>query len=187
VIRGLAEALDSLQVGADYRPALERMVSAAGSRAADVLQTFCVELLEAREAALPEAEAVALAAARRWLRRERLDDAVLAPLSLTDDSGKERERPLQALPCPIPAARRQIRWGRRDDAVSIPPAPDADLVQAAVRALPLPERRAIQAVYGVSGPRRRGRRSRELLRLTERALAHLREVLPREHFVAEMF
>jgi len=51
----------------------------------------------------------------------------------------------------------------------------------------MPERRAIQACYGIVGPRRRGRRSREVLRLAERAVAHLREVLPREQIAANLF
>jgi hypothetical protein len=186
-VTNLDALLDELQVGADYRPVLERLLAAAGSRAADCLQEFAVTLLQAREAALPQPEAVALAGARRWMRRQRLDAALLEPLSLPDDSGRERERPLRALPAPIPASRAQIRWGRRADTLSIPAhAPDADLA-AAVRALPMPERRAIQACYGVSGPRRRGRRSRELLRLAERGVAHLREVLPQEHFAANLF
>ena len=179
--------LDELQVGADYRPLLSRLLAAAGQRAPDLAQTFFCELLEARERDLPEPEAVALAACRRWMRRERIDAAVLEPLSLPADSGRERERELAPLPCPIPASRAQIRWGRRDEAVSIPvPAPHADLV-AAVRRLPLPERRAIQACFGVGGPRRRGRRSRELLRLAERAVAHLREVLRPEQIAANLF
>jgi hypothetical protein len=178
--------LDELHVGEPYRPLLERLLACTGSRAGDALQEFAVTLLQAREEGRPEPEALGLAACRRWLRRERLDDAVLAPLSLTDDSGKERERPLQALPCPIPAARRQIRWGRRAQHASMPVAPDADL-RGAVRALPLPERRAIQACFGIVGPRRRGRRSREVLRLAERGLAHLREVLRPEHFAVNLF
>lgn len=183
----LPELLDALHVGADYRPLLSRLLQCAGSRAGDCLQEFAVRLLEAREAGLPEPESVALAACRRWLRRENLDSRLLEPLTLTDEAGKERERELAPLPCPIPAARRQLHWGRRHEHASIPVAPpDADLA-AAVRALPMPERRAIQACYGVTGPRRRGRRSHELLRLAERALAHLREVLPPEHFAAKLF
>jgi len=184
----LSELLDTLHVGADYRPLLSRLLAAAGQRAADALQEFAVTLLEAREAGLPEPESLALAACRRWLRRARIDDAVLAPLSLPDADGRERERWLEPLPMPAPAVRRQLRWGRRNDDASIPvaPAPHADLA-AAVRSLPLPERRAVASIYGVGGPKRRGRRSRELLQLAERALAHLREVLPREQIAAKMF
>jgi len=183
----LPELLTELRVGADYRDWLSRLVQCAGSRAADVAQTFCVELLEAREAGRPEAEAVALAAVRRWMRRERLDAALLEPLALPDADGREHERRLEPLPMPAPAVRRQLRWGRRDDDASIPVAPpDADLA-AAVRALPMPERTAIAAVFGVGGARRRGRRSRELLALAERALAHLREVLRPEHFAVNLF
>ena len=183
----LSELLDALHVGADYRPLLSRLLACAGSRAADALQTFCLELLQARELALPEPESVALSAARRWLRRARIDAALLEPLVLPDADGRERERALRPLPCPIPAARRQIRWGRRDGAVIIPqPAPDADLA-AAVRRLPLGERRAIAACFGVGGPRRRGRRSRELLALAERGVAHLREALPQEQIAAKLF
>jgi len=186
----LDKILDELHVSADYRELVERLVAAAGSRGADLAQTFFCELLEARERDLPQPEAVALSACRRWLRRERIDDRLLEPLTLTDEAGKERERErrLEPLPAPIPASRAQIKWGRGAQHASIPvaPAPDADLA-AAVRALPMPERRAIQACYGVTGPRRRGRRSHELLRLAERALAHLREVLPPEHFAAKLF
>jgi len=188
VIRGLAEALDGLGVPSEYRQALERLVAAAGQRAPDLAQTFFCELLEARERYLPEPEALALAAARRWFKRARIDDAVLAPITHEDDSGREHERALQPLPMPAPQVRRQLRWGRRHEHASIPVAPahDADLA-AAVRRLPMPERRAIQACYGIVGPRRRGRRSRELLALAERGLEHLREVLPQEHFAAKMF
>ena len=185
--QNLDALLDELQVGADYRPLLARLLQCAGSRAADCLQEFAVTLLQMREAALPEPESVALAAARRWLKRARIDDHLLTPLSLPDADGRERERALRPLPAPIPAARRQIRWGRRDDTLSIPDsAPDADLA-AAVRSLPLPERRAVASIYGVGGPRRRGRRSRELLALAERAVAHLREVLPPERIAANLF
>jgi hypothetical protein len=185
-VRSLAEALDSLRVGEPYHEPLGRLVALAGARAADCLQEFALRLLEAREAGLPEAEAVGLAAARRWLRRERLDDARLAPLTLEGDDGKERERPdVQPLPPPLPASRAQIAWGRRPDAKSAPPPPPPDgYLAAAVRALPTPEKRAIAAIYGVGGAPRRGRRSRELLALAERALARLREVLAREHVVA---
>lgn len=184
----LSELLDALHVAPCYHELLARLVAAAGSRGADLAQTFFCELLEARERDLPEPEALALAACRRWLRRQRLDDGMLAPLVLSGAEGKERERRLEPLPAPIPASRAQIRWGRRDDAVSRPPAPahDADLVQA-VRALPAPERRAVNALYGITAPRRRGRRSRELLALAERAVERLRQVLPQEHFVVEMF
>jgi hypothetical protein len=186
-VRGLAEALDSLRVGEPYRETLERLVALAGARAADCLQEFALRLLEAREAGLPEAEAVGLAAARRWLRKQRIDDARLAPLTLEGDAGRPRERALAPLPLPAPAVRRQIRWGRRSDAKSAPPPPpDADLLEA-VRTLPPGERRAIGAVYGIGGPPRRGRRSRELRRLAERAVARLREVLPSEQIAAEMF
>jgi hypothetical protein len=179
--------LAELRVAPDYRPLLSRLLACAGSRAGDLAQEFALRLLEAREAGLPEPESVALAAARRWLKRARIDAALLEPLALPDDDGKERERRLEPLPCPIPAARRQIRWGRRDDTLSIPaPAPDADLV-AAVKALPLPERRAIQACFGVTGPKRRGRRSREVLRLAERAVERLRQALPPEHFAVNLF
>jgi len=179
--------LDELHVGADYRPVLERLLACAGSRAADCLQEFCLHLIQGREASLPQPESVAMAAARRWLRRQRLADSLLEPLTLTGDDDRERERALQPLPAPIPAARRQIRWGRRNDTLSIPvPAPDADLREA-VRSLPMPERRAIQACYGITGPKRRGRRSRELLALAERGVARLREVLLPEHFAAKLF
>ena len=183
----LDKILDELHVSADYRELVERLVAAAGSRAGDALHEFALHLIQAREEGRPEPEALGLAACRRWLKRARIDDAVLAPIAREDDSGREHERALQPLPAPIPAARRQIRWGRRDDTLSIPaPAPDADLA-AAVKALPLPERRAIQAVYGVTGARRRGRRSRELLALAERAVERLREVLPPEQIAAKMF
>jgi len=186
-IPNLSELLDALHVGADYHELVKRLLQCAGQRAPDLAQTFFCELLEARELALPEPESVALAAARRWLRRQRLDAALLAPLALTGDDGKERERALQPLPAPIPAARRQIRWGRRHEHASIPvPVHDADLA-AAVRSLPLGERRAVQACFGVGGPKRRGRRSREVLRLAERGVAHLREVLPPEQIAAKMF
>jgi len=187
-ISNLPELLDSLHVGADYRPLLSRLLAAAGQRAPDLAQEFALHLLEAREANLPEPEAVALAAARRWLRRERIDDAVLEPLSLPDDSGRERERELRPLPMPAPQVRRQLRWGRRHEHTNIPVAPahNASLA-AAVRALPLGERRAIQACFGVGGPKRRGRRSRELLRLAERAVARLRQASPQEQIAAKMF
>jgi len=179
--------LDELHVGADYRPVLERLLACAGQRAADCLQEFCLHLIQGREEGRPCPESVALAGARRWLRRENLDSHLLEPLTLTDAEGKERERRLEPLPAPIPASRRQIKWGRSAQHASIPvPAPDADL-RGAVRALPMPERRAIQACYGIVGPRRRGRRSREVLRLAERAVAHLREVLPREQIAANLF
>jgi len=187
VIRGLAEALDGLGVPSEYRQVLERLVAAAGQRAPDLAQTFFCELIAARERDLPQPEALALAACRRWLRRERIDDSVLAPITHEDDSGRERERALQPLPLPAPQVRRQLRWGTRDEHAGIPVAPpDADLA-AAVRSLPMPERRAVASIYGVGGPKRRGRRSRELLALAERALAHLREVLPPEHFAANLF
>ena len=183
----LSELLDALRVGADYRPVIERLLAAAGPRGPDVLQEFAARLLESRELGLPEPESTALSSCRRWLRRQRLDDSLLKPLALPDDSGRERERALQPLPAPIPAARRQIRWGRRNDTLSIPvPAPNADLREA-VRRLPPAEKRAIQAVYGVTGPKRRGRRSRELLALAERGVARLREVLPPEHFAVKLF
>jgi len=183
----LSELLDELRVGDPYRGLVERLLQCTGSRAADVASEFFTALLEAREANLPEPESVALNACRRWLRRERLDDHLLAPLALPSDDGREHERELRPLPMPAPQVRRQLRWGRRDEALSIPaPAPDADLRQA-VRALPLPERRAIQACFGVGGPKRRGRRSREVLALAERGLAHLREVLRPEQIVAKMF
>ena len=180
--------LDSLQVSADYRALVERMVQCAGARRADVLQTFCLELLQAREEGRPEPESLGLAAARRWLRRERIHDALLTPVVLEDSEGKERERPLAPLPCPIPASRVQIQWGRRAEHISapVPPVPGADLREA-VRSLPLPEKRAIQACFGVGGPRRRGRRSRELLRLAERAVERLRQTLPQEHFAVNLF
>jgi len=176
-IPNLSELLAELRVGADYRALVERMVQCAGSRAADALQEFAVRLLESRALGLPEPEALALAACSRWLRRERLDDALLAPLSLPGDDGRERERELRPLPMPAPQVRRQIKWGRSAQHASIPvPAPDADLREA-VRSLPMPERRAVAACFGVGGPRRRGRRSREVLALAEQAVAHLREVL----------
>jgi len=179
--------LTELRVAEPYRGLLERMVSAAGSRGPDLVQEFALHLIQMREEGRPEPESLGLAACRRWLRRERIDDSVLTPLSLPGDDGRERERRLEPLPAPAPQVRRQLRWGRRHDIQSIPaPAPDADLRQA-VRALPLPERRAIQACFGVGGPRRRGRRSRELLRLAERGLARLRQALPQEHFVAKLF
>jgi hypothetical protein len=187
-IHGLHEALTELRVGADYYEPLERLVALAGARAADCLQEFAAALLEGRALALPEAEAVGLAAARRWLRRQRLDDGRLAPLVLEDADGRPRERALRPLPPPLPASRAQIAWGRRSDAKSAPPppAPDADLA-AAVRRLPTPERRALAAIYGVGGAPRRGRRSRELLALAERAVARLRQALPQEHFGVNLF
>jgi hypothetical protein len=178
--------LHELKVAPCYRGLLERMVAAAGARAGDLAQTFFCELIAARERDLPQPEALALAAARRWLKRERIDASRLAPLVLTGDDGKERERPLRPLPAPAPAVRRQLRWGRRADTLSISVAPHSDLREA-VRRLPMPERRAVASIYGVGGPKRRGRRSRELLALAERGVARLREVLPQEHFVAEMF
>jgi len=186
VIRGLPEALRELRVAEPHAEVLRRLLAAAGDRASDVAQTFCVELLAARELALPQPEAVALAAARRFLRRARIDNSLLAPLALTDTDGRERERPLQPLPVPAPAVRRQLRWGRRDEHTTRPVAPGATLVEA-VRALPMAERRAVDAIYGVSGPKRRGRRSRELLALAARALERLREVLAQEQIAANLF
>ena len=120
--------LDELHVGADYRPVLERLLACAGQRAADCLQEFCLHLIQGREEGRPCPESVALAGARRWLRRENLDSHLLEPLTLTDAEGKERERRLEPLPAPIPASRRQIKWGRSAQHASIPvPAPDADL------------------------------------------------------------
>jgi hypothetical protein len=186
-IPNLDTLLASLRVGEPYRELLERLLACAGSRAGDCLQEFAVTLLQMREEGRPCPESLGLAAAARWLKREKISDSVLAPLVLQDVGGREHERELAPLPAPIPAARRQIRWGRRNEAVSIPPAPpDADLA-AAVQRLPLGERRAIAACFGVGGPRRRGRRSRQLLRLAERALAHLREVLPPEQIAAKLF
>jgi hypothetical protein len=188
MIHGLHEALTELNVAPCYREPLERLLAYAGARAADVLQTFCLALLEARALDLPEAESVALARARRWLRRQRLDDGRLAPLVLEDADGRPRERALQALPAPIPASRAQIAWGRRPGAESAPPPPppDAYLLDA-VRGLPRAERNAIQACYGIGGRPRRGRRSRELRALAERAVARLRQVLRPEHFTEQMF
>jgi hypothetical protein len=185
-VRGLAEALAALRVGEPYHEPLERLVALAGARAADCLQEFALRLLEARAAGLPEPEAVGLAAARRWLRRERLDDARLAPLVLEDSDGRPRERALRPLPMPPPAARRQIRWGRRPGTPSAPPPPPDGYLAAAVRVLPTPEKRALVAIYGIGGAPRRGRRSRELLALAERALARLRQVLAAEHFSPKM-
>jgi hypothetical protein len=186
-IPNLSELLDTLRVGEPYRELLERLLECAGARAADVASEFFTALLEAREHGLPEPETLGLAAARRWLRRQRLDDRLLEPLSLPGDDGKERERELAPLPCPIPASRAQIKWGRGAQHASMPVAPpDADLA-AAVRRLPMGERRAIQACFGVGGPKRRGRRSRELLALAERGVAHLRETLCPEHFAANLF
>jgi hypothetical protein len=51
----------------------------------------------------------------------------------------------------------------------------------------LAERRAVASIYGVGGPKRRGRRSRELLRLAEQAVARLRQALPQEQIAAKMF
>jgi hypothetical protein len=184
--RGLAEALEALRVGEPYHEPLMRLFTYAGARAADVAQEFFTELLTARAAGLPEPEAVGLAAARRWLRRQRIDAAVLEPLLLEGADGRERERALRPLPPPLPAARAQIAWGRRSDAPSAPPPPPDGYLAAAVRALPTPERRAIQACYGITGPKRRGRRSAELLALAERAVARLRQVLAAEHFPAKM-
>jgi hypothetical protein len=183
----LHEVLAALHMAPEYYPVLERLLECAGARASDVAQTFFCELLAARESGLPHAEALALAAARRWLRRQRLDDGLLEPLTLEGDDGRERERPLRPLPMPAPQVRRQIRWGRRSDAKSAPPPPppNGDLA-AAVRALPTPERLAIQACYGITGPKRRGRRSRELRALEERAVERLRDVLAREHVAAKM-
>jgi hypothetical protein len=179
--------LDELRVGADYRPLLSRLLACAGSRAGDALQEFAVTLLKMREEGRPCPESLGLAAAARWLRRERISDSVLTPLALPDDDGRERERELRPLPMPAPQVRRQLRWGRRNEAINIPvPAPHADLREA-VRSLPLPERRAIQACYGVTGPKRRGRRSRELLRLAERAVERLRQALPQEQIAVNLF
>jgi hypothetical protein len=183
----LREVLAELRVREDYHPVVEHLVALAGRYAPDVAQTFFTELLTAREAGLPEAESVGLAAARRWLRRQRLDAARLAPLLIEGDDGRERERALRPLPRPAPAVRRQLRWGRRPDAPSAPPPPpEADLLEA-VRGLPPAEKRALEALYGVGGAPRRGRRSRELRRLAERAVARLREVLLAEHFAANLF
>ena len=101
--------LDELKVAPCYHELLARLLACAGARAADALQTFCLELLQAREEGRPEPEGLALNAARRWLRRERLDDALLAPLVLQDDGGRERERELAPLPMPAPQVRRQLR------------------------------------------------------------------------------
>jgi hypothetical protein len=187
-LAGLREALAELGIPDEYRDALERLVGFAGHRAADAAQEFFAELLAAREAGASDPAAVALSTVRRWLRRERLEAAMLEPIMLSDEAGREHERP-DVLPMPLPPrqVRRQIRWGRRPGAQSAPPpAPDADLA-AAVRTLSPGERRAIGAVYGIGGPPRRGRRSRELRRLAERALARLREALPAEHFAANLF
>jgi len=183
----LSELLTELRVAPEYHELLSRLLGCAGSRAADLAQEFAVRLLEAREANLPEAEAVALSACRRWLKRARISDSVLTPLALPDAEGKERERELRPLPMPAPQVRRQLRWGRRNEAISIPvPAPHADLA-AAVQRLPMPERRAIQACFGVGGPKRRGRRSAQLLALAERAVERLRQTLPQEHFAVNLF
>jgi hypothetical protein len=184
-LAGLREALAALHVPEPHAEALERLLAFAGHRAGDAAQEFFAELLAAREAGASDPAAVALAAVRRWLRRERCEAALLAPIVLTDDSGRERLRP-DVLPMPLPprAVRRQIRWGRRPGAPSAPP--NADLA-AAVRRLPTPERRALAAIYGIAGPPRRGRRSAELLALAERAVERLREALPAEHFAANLF
>lgn len=182
----LEQALRELRVPDDHAEVLERLLAAAGSRAADALQTFALRLLEARESGASDPAAVALAAARRWLRRERIDDSILRPLTIPDADSRERERHLEPLPVPAPQVRRQLRWGRRDGLTSIPvQAPDP--LREAIRGLPTPERRAINALFGITGPARRGRRSRELLRLAELALERLRQVLPREHFAAKLF
>jgi hypothetical protein len=183
---GLREALAALHVPEPHAEALERLLAFAGHRAADCAQEFCAAFLAARAAGASDPAAVALSTVRRWLRRERLEAALLAPIMLTDDSGRERLRP-DVLPMPLPprAVRAQLRWGRRPGAESAPPPPNGDLA-AAVRRLPTPERRAIQACYGITGPKRRGRRSRELRALAERALARLRQQLAAEHFPAKM-
>jgi hypothetical protein len=187
MIHGLHEALTELNVAPCYREPLMRLLACAGARAADVAQTFFCELLAARESGLPHAEALALAAARRWLRRERLEAAMLEPIMLSDEAGREHERP-DVLPMPLPPrqVRRQIRWGRRPGAESAPPPPPDAYLLDAVRGLPPAERNAISAVYGIGGRPRRGRRSRELLALAERAVERLREVLAAEHFSAKM-
>jgi hypothetical protein len=180
---GLREALDSLAVPAEHAAVLERLLQFAAHRAADAAQEFFAALLAAREAGASDPAAVALAAVRRWLRRERCEAALLAPIVLTDDSGRERLRP-DILPMPLPPlrVRRQIRWGRRDRAESAEPRPD--LLEAALRTLPAAEQRAIDAIY--LRPRR-GRRSRELLALAERAVERLRQALPQEHFAGNLF
>jgi hypothetical protein len=184
----LPEVLAALHMAPEYYPVLERLLECAGARAADCLQEFALRLLAAREAGASDPAAVALSTVRRWLRRERCEAALLAPIVLSDDSGRERLRP-DVLPMPLPPlrVRRQIRWGRRSDAKSAPPPPPPDgYLAAAVRALPTPERNALVALYGIGGRPRRGRRSRELLALAERAVERLREVLAAEHFSPKM-
>jgi hypothetical protein len=187
-LAGLREALAALHVPEPHAEALERLLAFAGHRAADAAQEFFAALLAAREAGASDPAAVALAAVRRWLRRERCEAALLAPIVLRDEAGRERLRP-DVLPMPLPPrqVRRQIRWGPRPGAPSAPPPPPAGDLLDAVRGLPRAERRAVEAVFGLTGPRRRGRRSRELLALAERAVERLREVLRPEHFTEQMF
>jgi len=167
---GLRQALAALDVPEPYHEALERLLQFAGARAGDTAQTFFYEFLRAREVGASDAAAVALSAARRWLRRERRDDGTL-PLLITDTDGRERLHPEVARRLPQP-----------DDAEAASPA--AEVLREAIRALPRPERRALNAIY--LHPRR-GRRSRELLRLAERGIEQLREVLQGEQFAAKLF
>jgi hypothetical protein len=187
-LAGLREALAALHVPEPHAEALERLLAFAGHRAGDCAQEFCAAFLAARAAGASDPAAVALAAVRRWLRRERIEAAMLEPIMLSDEAGREHERP-DVLPMPLPPrqVRRQLRWGRRPGAPSAPPPPPHHDLVAVVRTLPPAERNAIGAVYGIGGPRRRGRRSRELLALAERALERLREVLRPEHFRDQMF
>jgi len=167
---GLREVLEMLDVAEPYREALQRMLAFASHRAGDCAQQFFCVLLEARAAGASDPGAVALAATRRWLRRQRLDDAALRPIMLLDQAGRERLHPEVARRLP-----------QRDGAESASPAPE--VLREAIRALPRPERRALDACY--LRPRR-GRKSRQLLALAERGIEQLREVLLREHVAAKM-
>jgi hypothetical protein len=165
----------------------ERLLAYAGARAGDVRRRSFAELLEAPRGRPAAGGGVALAAARRWLRRQRLDDA-----GWRRWCSRATTAASASAPAPVAAA---CAASAPADPLGPPPG-RAECAAAPARrqtcsrrcaACRRPSGARLQALYGIGGAPRRGRRSRELLALAERAVARLREALPAEHFAANLF